>query len=207
MMGDETKPAAGATKAASRGTKAAADGTTPRKFGAVARELRERMHGKAALDPADAEDGGRPPGACFCGGCPMPGGYDVGSTGRRFCQWHAYALPDAWGEITGELQRHRWLIDIIGELQRLWRCGHDAPWRARADTFFADRPELKPTPAERQDWSRYVWRLHEELGFFIGVRERSPQPRERQIDQPQFAAMRRGAAAPALDLGTAEQVS
>jgi hypothetical protein len=204
-VGDETNAAAGVTKSAPRGTKPAPDETKPRKFGAVARDLRDRMHGKGALDPADAEDGGRAPGSCFCGGCPLLGGYDVGSTGRAFCQWHAYALPDAWGDITAELQRHRWLIDITGEMQRLWRRGHDAAWRARAETFFADRPELKPAPEERIDWPRYVWRLHETLGFYIGVRERCPQPRERQIDQPQFAARRRGSAAPPLDLGTTEQ--
>lgn len=199
MSAGETKPPAGGTKPASSETgkpagetkPQAAETPKPRGAGAVARDLHDRMR-KPALDQRDAEDGGRPPGACFCGSCPCSGGYDVGMTGRFYCQWHAYAMPDQWGEISAELQRHRWLLDFMNEAVRLFRAGQDAAWLARADSFFEHRPELKPSAHERANFAVYLWRLQNTLGFYVGIRKDMPEPRQPQALQKEWAQKPRG---------------
>ena len=128
------------------------------------------------------------PSRCADAGCPCKGSVAMGGSNRFQCSWHAFAAPERADDITTKLTEHRWLIDHITHLQLLHRQGaKNAPWVAAAQTFWAEQPEMLPTPVERANWNFYLWRLREELSFRIGLRKDRPAPREPQKRLPQFA--------------------
>jgi hypothetical protein len=85
-----------------------------------------RELGAAAQEAQDQST--RPVGACRAEGCPCRGTVDIGSAGRFYCTWHSWAPPADWPRVTEELQRHRWLIDFMGELLTLRDRGRKGDW-------------------------------------------------------------------------------
>jgi hypothetical protein len=138
--------------------------------------IRARVH--KALNPQPEAEFNADPGACRALGCPCRGTIDLGSSGRFYCAWHARTDGDKWPALTAALHSHQWLIDHIGEMQRLHsEAGTGKPWLAAADSFWRDQPELKPQGHERTTWGFYLWRLREELAYRVGARKEPPEPR------------------------------
>ena len=139
---------------------------------------------RAAQDAEAASD----PSACRATGCPCRGTIDLGSGGRRTCSFHAWAQPDVWGDITEQLQAHRWLIDFIGEVKVLHARSKLGTWQAKARTYFAEHADMQPTALEAKHWPFYEWRLREDLAWRVGVRKDRPQPRVPQAKDDEFIA-------------------
>lgn len=147
----------------------------------AATTVHERV--RQAMNPAKAEAFERDPAGCRAVDCPCRGTVDLGNSGRFYCAWHAWSDSAKWPPITDELIRHRWMLDHIGELQRLHRAGGKAtPWAHAADAFWTD-PVMKPNQHERGAFEHYVWRLREELAFRVGSRKDRPAPLEPQAAQ------------------------
>jgi hypothetical protein len=141
----------------------------------AAKSIRQRVR-EAASPP---EDKAQRIGGCEAYGCPCRGSVDLGSGGKFFCQWHAWADPSAWADVTASLEQHRWLIDHIEELQRLYaKPSKGAPWIRVAETYWREQPEMMPTPVERTNWNFYLWRLREELAHRCGLRKERPVARK-----------------------------
>lgn len=127
----------------------------------------------------------RSPLACTAYDCPCQGSIDAG--GGFVCPWHFGRSPDRWQEITRQLHQEQWLIDLVGELQRLYaEPGKGHPWIARAMVAFREEPDMQPTDEERRVWAFYLWRLREELAVRVGARADRPQPRRPQCEEPAF---------------------
>lgn len=156
-------------------------------FDAVKAARRERA-AQPSDDPRDAPPEERSALACNAHGCPCSGSIDIGSGGRFSCPWHAGLSPDLWGDVTLRLRQEGPLLALIGELQALHAAGgKGAPWVHRAMRAFAAESDLQPTPNERARWNHYLWRLREEIGFRVGVRQDRPAARVPQLDEPGFA--------------------
>lgn len=127
---------------------------------------------------------GRPFGACKAENCPCRGTMDLTTSGRSYCQWHAWALPNDWPRITQELEEHRWLIDFITEVEICSTRGRRGDWQAKARDFFRTDPHCQPSKVEIDRYNFYGWRLREELAWRIGVRKDRPSPRLPGIPTP-----------------------
>lgn len=134
-------------------------------------DVRKRLQEQKTPEPE------RDPLRCVAHGCPCNGTVDIGNAGRFACSWHAWVQPERWPLITERLCEHRWLLDFIGDMQRMHIAGEK--WRDLAEQFFAtEQRDLQPTPAERERVSWYVWRLRQHLAWLTGERKDKPQPRE-----------------------------
>lgn len=117
----------------------------------------------------------RNPLHCYANGCPLFGSTSLGG-GRFMCMAHAWATSDDWGRITRQLNEHQWLIDLIADLNR---CKSDTEWVSLATKFWTDYDdELIPTESERTRKGNYMTRMHYELMYRIGVKQKRMQPIE-----------------------------
>lgn len=116
---------------------------------------------------------------CHADGCPCRGVVSLGG-GPFTCRFHAWADGKDWARITSQLHGHRWFSEFIAEATRLqlYPTQKGRVWVSRAQEFWAEQPDMKPSEREAAHWSEYLWRLREELAFRVGARKDRPETLE-----------------------------
>lgn len=115
---------------------------------------------------------------CHADNCPCRGTVSLGG-GPFLCAYHGWADGRDWARITAALHQHAWFLEFIAEATRL----HLYPdrkgryWEARAREFWAEQPDMQPTPHECAHWPEYLQRLRHELGFRVGARKDRQEPK------------------------------
>jgi hypothetical protein len=108
---------------------------------------------------------------CVAHGCPLPGTWSDGSTGRYVCSFHGIAQPDHWQHVTHELRSHAWLLAL---LNTLWTPVPASNWRERAHTFWEGAEDPLP-PRRNESRDAYRARMWDELHWRVGTRKRRPE--------------------------------
>lgn len=111
--------------------------------------------------------------ACNAWGCPLLGSMDLGGGGKYFCHCHVNASPKEWQNITGLIRSHQWLIDFTASMRAMKRT---SDWRGMAARFWAQAEPEVMVPHQGETLDGYVYRLHLELAFRVGVRSTRPRP-------------------------------
>lgn len=124
------------------------------------------------VDPPPA-DNAPDPGRCLAHGCTLRGSVDLGMSGRFMCSAHAWVPLDKLQAVTHALHQHAWLIDHIRALRA---DGMHTKWRWAAEDFWreAEPEQMQPKDFECRDL--YLYRLHLELMFRVGARNKRPPP-------------------------------
>lgn len=138
----------------------------------------KRQNFDEAREPVAQIEAPRNPLACHAWGCPLPGSTSHES-GRWLCWCHVGQPSVRWPAITGELKAHDWLVNFIGDGERLLRDGKFAVLRDLAVRFWAGTDaHAAPTPTEQRLLSPYLYRMRGELAWRVGASAARPVPRE-----------------------------
>jgi hypothetical protein len=128
--------------------------------------LRKRTHEAAHGDPAEET-------RCAASGCPCRG--VVSLEGSRFlCTAHASIPADRWPMISERLRDHLWLIEFIGEMQKMDR--QHGNWRDFARQFWQGTDDFC-IPAKGENEVPYQNRMRGELLHRCGLTAKRPEPR------------------------------
>lgn len=115
---------------------------------------------------------------CPAHGCPFRPVTDPGLTGKMRCTLHAYAEPEDWPWITQEAQRHEWLGQFIGDVQKLANRGGKAAmtWQQFAREFWTGQDDhCLPSADEERNVSAYLYRMFDDLHWRCGTRKNRPE--------------------------------
>lgn len=110
---------------------------------------------------------------CEAYGCPCRATISV-EGGRWTCVNHAFMVQDDWQNVTRKLNENKWLVDFIGDMQRMAAKHED--WRGFASMFWAGTDEhCMPDPKEAD--VPYQNRMRGELMWRAGAIAKRPAVR------------------------------
>jgi hypothetical protein len=125
--------------------------------------LRKQTQAAAAMP-----DGPTGPAKCAANGCPCVASVQA-EGGRWCCTSHAFALSDLWPQITEGMRDHEWLVQFIGEVQKMDRTNKN--WRSFASQFWAGQDEFC-IPHPKENAIPYFNRMKGELDCRLGLCKR-----------------------------------